>query len=272
VSVSTRPAASHHLTVTFRRIQTEDAGGERVLAVFCPRQAQAVALTQCRSCDHCQGLCVDPSDRNTFLRCTAEPHTEAPGGAPKAPGQPRPRAAGDTLGDIMTRNVRTVSPDTNVAELTRIFLEESISAVPVVDTSGKAIGLVSKTDVLQRYHDQDDAEPGVTVVSDGQGDPAVVVELGSPASATVRDIMTHIVFSLSQEAPISRAAALMSYEGVHRLVVVSAGGHAVGIVSSLDILRWLARGDGYIVPHQAPLDSAQPGQAAPTGSREESTS
>lgn len=272
MSVSTRPAPSHHLTVAFRRVQTEDAGGERVLAVFCPRQVRAVALTQCRSCDHCQGLCVDPSDRNTFLRCTAEPLAGAQDAAPQAPANSRPQTAGDTLGDIMTSNVRTVSPDTSVAELTRIFLEESISAVPVVDASGKAIGLASKTDVLQRYHDHDDAEPSITVVGDGEDDPSVVVELGSPASATVRDIMTHIVFSLGQEAPIGRAAALMSYEGVHRLVVVSADGRAVGIVSSLDILRWLARCDGYIVPRQTQLETAESKAAAATSAREEKAS
>ena len=92
-------------------------------------------------------------------------------------------------------------------------------------------------------------------------DAEIRVELADPP-ATVRDIMTHIVFSLSQDAPISRAAALMSYEGIHRIVITSPQGAAVGIVSSLDILRWLARRDGYVVPGHTQRQSDPPGRTA----------
>ena len=44
---------------------------------------------------------------------------------------------------------------------------------------------------------------------------------------------------------IARAAALMSYERVHRVVVLSPSRAVVGIVSAMDVLRWLARNDGY---------------------------
>ncbi|MDD9933364.1 MAG: CBS domain-containing protein [Myxococcales bacterium] len=257
MSTSADKVASHHLRVTFRRVQAEAAGTERVLAVFCPRQARAVGLTECRQCDHCQGLCVDPSDRQTFLRCTADG-----GGMELSHGESARAGAGldpqlpTTLAEVMTVNVRSVSPETSIGELTRIFLEEAISAVPVVDDRGKAIGLVSKTDVLQRYYEEDTAGPQLTV-----DDAEIRVELADPP-ATVRDIMTHIVFSLSQDAPISRAAALMSYEGIHRIVITSPQGAAVGIVSSLDILRWLARRDGYVVPGHTQRQSDPPGRTA----------
>ena len=61
-----------------------------------------------------------------------------------------------------------------------------------------------------------------------------------PARATVADIMMPIVFALPENATVAKASALMVFEGVHRIPVVSSGGQVVGILSSLDILGWLA--------------------------------
>ncbi len=60
-------------------------------------------------------------------------------------------------------------------------------------------------------------------------------------------------FTLPASATLSRAAALMAFEGIHRVPVVSTDGRVVGIVSSLDVARWLARNDGYIAPGSASL-------------------
>lgn len=46
--------------------------------------------------------------------------------------------------DIMTRDVITVAPDIAVRDVAGIMLQNRISAVPVVDTSGSLVGIVSK--------------------------------------------------------------------------------------------------------------------------------
>ena len=46
---------------------------------------------------------------------------------------------------------------------------------------------------------------------------------------------------------LSLAAALMANKGFHRLVVVDETGAAVGILSSMDVLRWLAGQSGFVV-------------------------
>jgi len=56
-----------------------------------------------------------------------------------------------------------------------------------------------------------------------------------------------MTFALPEDATLSQASALMAYEGIHRLPVTCAEGKVVGIVSTLDILRWLAEQDGYLV-------------------------
>jgi CBS-domain-containing membrane protein len=65
--------------------------------------------------------------------------------------------------------------------------------------------------------------------------------------ARVRDIMMPCVLRISEGASIDEAAALMASEGVHRIVVVAASKRVVGMVSALDVLKWLARQDGFIV-------------------------
>ena len=58
--------------------------------------------------------------------------------------------------------------------------------------------------------------------------------------------MMRVAFCLEETETVAAAAALMATECVHRIPVVSrADGSVVGIVSSLDVLGWLARQHGY---------------------------
>lgn len=120
----------------------------------------------------------------------------------------------------MTANVVCVRAGLSVDALSALFLERGVSGAPVVDDHGHPIGIVSKTDLVQQYHD---ASP--------------------PPHATAGDIMMPLVFSLPPEATITRAAALMACEGVHRVPIVSADGQIVGLLSALDIVRWVAQLD-----------------------------
>ena len=52
--------------------------------------------------------------------------------------------------DVMTTRVITVAPDTEVAEIARCLLENRISAVPVVETDGRLVAVVSEGDLMRR--------------------------------------------------------------------------------------------------------------------------
>ena len=146
---------------------------------------------------------------------------------------------------IMSREVIRVGPDTSVEAVISVLLERGISGAPVVDAGGKPIGMISKTDLVRTHHEADD--PGQTRVPVRRVRiRGFEIDLGPGfheedlASALVRDVMLPIAFTLPEDAPVSRAAALMAYEGVHRIPVVSASGEVVGIVTTLDVLRWLS--------------------------------
>ena len=52
--------------------------------------------------------------------------------------------------DVMTSPPITVRPDTPVAEIAALLIERRISGVPVVDASGRMVGIVSEGDLLRR--------------------------------------------------------------------------------------------------------------------------
>ena len=52
--------------------------------------------------------------------------------------------------DVMTTQVITVAPDTDVKEIAKRLLESGISAVPVVERDGRIIGIVSEGDLMRR--------------------------------------------------------------------------------------------------------------------------
>lgn len=151
----------------------------------------------------------------------------------------------------MTKHVVCVSPDMGLEALTDLFLTRGISGAPVVDSAGRALGVISKTDVLRDYADRGETgELGKTEVSRGgvRADLGPGMHVHEEKDVTVKDVMTALAFTLPEDASIARASALMALEGVHRVPVVSSSGKVIGILSALDVLRWLARSEGYAVP------------------------
>ena len=52
--------------------------------------------------------------------------------------------------EIMTKEVVAVSPDTPTPQIAQQLLEHKISAVPVIDSAGMVIGMVSEGDLIGR--------------------------------------------------------------------------------------------------------------------------
>lgn len=163
-----------------------------------------------------------------------------------------PSAAHGPISTVMTRDVVCVRHDLSIEALTKLFLERGLHGAPVLDGDGELVGFISMTDLLRNRYEASDTEETIPLrVRTRSGG---VYDLGNGfratqlARATVGELMMPLAISLEESAPISMAAALMSFEGVHRIPVVSESGKVVGILSSLDLLRWLALEDGYQPP------------------------
>jgi acetoin utilization protein AcuB len=54
-----------------------------------------------------------------------------------------------TVGKLMTRKVRTLSPDALVVDAADLMTEHKIAGLPVVDASGAVVGIVTESDLLK---------------------------------------------------------------------------------------------------------------------------
>ena len=125
--------------------------------------------------------------------------------------------------DIMQTKLQSVAPDVPVLEAVTTMAEQHVSALPVLDTRGVIVGVISTTDVLQAEAEADDAEARAALFE----------------SSNVSDLMTARVRTIEASAPIADAAQQMLYLEVHRLFVVE-DDKLVGVVSQTDIVRSVA--------------------------------
>jgi CBS domain-containing protein len=150
------------------------------------------------------------------------------------------------VAEVMTRAVRVVHPETRIDDVVRMLAEEGISGVPVVDPLHRPIGIVSKTDLIWRDYEQlEDAEDELYSRFRGwSGLP------GGDTSATVADLLRGDPLTIREDVFLLDAVELMASRAIHRLPVVDEHGRLSGIVSSLDVLAWLAREAGRPVPRK----------------------
>ena len=154
---------------------------------------------------------------------TAEPTGAMPSAIEAPPADASP--ANTPVSAVMTCQVLCVTPDVTLDALLTLMIERGISGVPVVSERGLPIGMVTKTDVVRHRY-----ENGNTDSSD---------------ETRVSDLMIPIAHTLLESASLAHAAALIAWEGVHRLPICSDRGDVVGILSTLDVVRWMSRREGY---------------------------
>lgn len=140
--------------------------------------------------------------------------------------------------EIMTKDVVTVTRETTVLELARIFSEKHISSLPVVDASGALAGIVTETDLVEQ--DKSLHIPTVISIFDWviylESDKKFEKELKKMTGKKVGDIYSQDVMTVSPDDAVAKVADIMSSKKVNALPVVDAG-KVVGIVARIDLIR-----------------------------------
>jgi len=144
---------------------------------------------------------------------------------------------GLTARDLMTPDVVTVPPETPVMAVARLLADRGISAVPVTDSQGQILGIVTEGDLIRRLAGEEDRP--ASWLSAIFADPARQAErYARTHGALARDVMTENLVAVAPDALASRIAGLMEEHGIRR-VVVTEEGRLKGIVSRADLLRAL---------------------------------
>lgn len=124
--------------------------------------------------------------------------------------------------DIMTQPARTCTADTTVAVAGRRMQDGLCGSLPVIDSRGKLVGIVTDRDLF-------------------------LLTAGTRRSASnvnVHEAMTKTVVTCGPNEELSAALAIMRAHGLRRLPVVDLDGHLLGLLSIDDIVRWGINGNG----------------------------
>jgi CBS domain-containing protein len=149
--------------------------------------------------------------------------------------------------DVMVSPVTTVSPTALVKDVAKLFLERGFSGAPVVDDTGRIVGIVSERDLMCRADiGTDRRRPWwLWLLTDQRTLAADYVK----AHATkVADVMTRDVITVSPDTPLRDIATLLEKNAIKRVPIVE-NGQLVGLVSRANLVQAVAtRGSKLDVP------------------------
>jgi len=124
------------------------------------------------------------------------------------------------IAELMSKDPRTVSPDTPVSEAAQLMKEEDIGMVPVIErvggaeTRGRLVGVITDRDIAIR-----------------------TVAEGRASDSPVRDVMSSGVRTATPDDSVESVMELMGREQVRRVPIVDERGSLVGVVSQADLAR-----------------------------------
>jgi CBS-domain-containing membrane protein len=124
--------------------------------------------------------------------------------------------------DLMTPNPMSIRDEATVPEAVAWLTQKGYSAAPVIDESGRPIGVLSRADIL--VHERERLRAAQSPLAD---------------DTTVGDIMTPAVFSVTAPAPVEQVVEQLLTLNVHQLYVVDQDQFLIGVISAHDVLRHL---------------------------------
>jgi len=214
------PARIHPLRISVRRTFRFDAQPVSEARVDCPQRGDTVALADCAACGHAEAM------DSSFVWCDAVPSQVAePAALWKTP-----------VVAIMAPRVVAARPETPLSSVMALFVEHRIGAAPVVDADGALVGIVTKSDVVQRHFED-------STRVEGQWSEIARVRASdlTPSSATLE---------LELECGTARATCATNRRQPLRIQVIRETGELVATYSSAGIVRRgarLLRGGGSLV-------------------------
>jgi CBS domain-containing protein len=139
---------------------------------------------------------------------------------------------------IMTRKVISVAPERTLVEAANLMLRNHISGLPVVDTAGTVVGIVSEGDFLRRSEIGTPRKRG-RLLTFFLGQAGSAEDYVHDRGRKVSEIMTPKPITVSEVTPLPELVSLMERNNIKRVPVVS-DGKLVGIVSRSNLLQAVA--------------------------------
>jgi CBS domain-containing protein len=149
-----------------------------------------------------------------------------------------------TVAEIMDVDTPTVSPEDTVEAVLRTLRENELPGVPVVNSGGRPVGIITEADLVMTGEDADLHLPHYFEMFGGLVflEPLSHFEgrLRKATAALARDLMTEDPVTIEASASVQEAAHMIARSKHNRLPVVEHG-RLVGVVTRVDVLDALTR-------------------------------
>jgi CBS domain-containing protein len=163
-----------------------------------------------------------------------------------------------TVADVMTRRVVTAVLDTPFKELAGMLLAHDLDALPVIDSTGRPLGVVAEADILTKleFHGGADLRP---LLAGAHCRARWYKSLALHAA----DLMTAPAITTTPDVSISAAVHVLAGRRIRQLCVVNRAGYLVGTLARRDTLPLLVRSDSVIeadIERDIATNTRQPNQ------------
>ena len=146
-----------------------------------------------------------------------------------------------TAGDLMSRDVAVVHPETSLLDAVKLMATRRISGMPVLDKAGAIVGMLSEGDLVRWREGYSEREARwLDMLADGYELAASFLQELQSEHHKVKSAMAHGATTVAEDTPAHEIAHLMYTQNIKR-VPVTRDGKLVGIVARSDLVRALAR-------------------------------
>jgi CBS domain-containing protein len=134
--------------------------------------------------------------------------------------------------DVMTKEPKTVFPDTGIGDLVRLLLSADLTSVPVVNRENKPVGIITQTDLIKR------AAMPIRLGLLGKFDDTSIREMiGSLEPKAASAIMSSPPLTIDEDDLLEHAVAVMLKKKIKRLLVINKERCMTGILSIYDVFQ-----------------------------------
>lgn len=143
---------------------------------------------------------------------------------------------GNSVADLMTKDVVTVKRNTTLDETARRLSGLRISGMPVVDDEDHVVGVIGELDIIMAK--QGKKGSGIRdLVRRISGEPVPKRKAGNH----VGDVMSEPPITIRKEADVLEAARILDARRIKRLPVVDENGKCIGVISRADVVRGMSK-------------------------------
>ena len=139
--------------------------------------------------------------------------------------------------EIMTKDITSISPETNAKEALELLQKMQISGLPVIDGKNKLIGMFTEKEVLSAILPSYVEKVGRFIYQENP--KAVKQKVSALKTLRVADVMRRDVVTVDEDTTLCEVARIMLTQKARRLPVLNKAKTVVGIIARGDLVRAL---------------------------------